>query len=240
MTLGLNVQVITAETARGTYRRRVITRHTSAPGIGVLGGIPYNNIKTGTWDNPEQRQKFVDILQDFESNPNYGKIDITQVSAGATVNDCHEKAADFEQRYGVPVHLQVVDYLALLATERQGANRREEITEILQQYKQLCITHDNGRGFVGFVPHQMKQDRREAVKPEDGKFYTVRDFADTSEAGKIIDFGIALYRDDELIKVHELAASILKNRDGECPPDVFRLFENYGVSYIGDLGEASA
>jgi len=107
----------------------------------------------------------------------------------------------------------------------------------LALFKEVCLTFDSGRGVLGIAAHQTKQDARERCKPEPGKFYTLRDYADTSEAGKSIDTGIMLLRNDELKKMHEMAASLVKVRDADCPTEIFRLYENYASSYLGNLAK---
>jgi hypothetical protein len=237
---GFNGLIITAETARAKYRRRILCRHThSTKAGGVIGGIPYNNIKTGRWDSDDQRQTYVRIVQDWTENPTYGVCDVTQVSAGATMNDVRAQCYNFLRAYNAPLHYVVVDYLALFSAIRARPNRRDELVEILQQNKELCVTFDHGAGFLGISAHQTKQERREEIKPELGKFYTIRDYSDTSEAGKSIDVGVMLLRTEELKKLHEVAVGLVKNRDGETPAEISRLYEDYASSFLGNIILAS-
>ena len=106
---------------------------------------------------------------------------------------------------------------------------------MLLESKEMALTFDNGRGIVVIDLHQMKIDARSKVKPEDDKFYTIRDFGHTSEAGKSADVAVGLLYTDELRDAHELACKLLKVRDGDLPP-MFKLFERFSSSYVGNLG----
>lgn len=234
-----NVLIITAETAREKYRRRLVARHTHVKGVGVIGGIPYEAIKTGQWESEAQREMYLRVLDDYCNNKSYGILDVTQIPAGGTIIDVVTQANNFQQKYGVELDVCEVDYLALLAATIRRGSRREELNEILQKFKEFCLTFNNGKGVFGIAAHQMKQDRREEVKAEVGKFYSVSDYADTSEAGKSIDTGVVLFRDEDLKKVKELAAALVKLRDGDCPSEIFRLYEDYATSYIGNLAKAA-
>ena len=232
---GRNVLVITLETARGQYRRRILCRHSNKPSVGKIGGILYKNVKTGQFSDKQEKELWVKVVQDFCTNPGYGVLDITQATEGMTIEEVSAKARSFEDRHGVPLHMIVVDYLALMGAKRARKGRQEELNDILREAKGFSTSFDNGRGVVFMAPHQTKQARREIVRPESGKFYTVRDYSDTSEAGKTIDVGIMLLRTEELEEVHELAASLVKCRDAEAPPQVVRLYERYSSSFIGNL-----
>ena len=105
---------------------------------------------------------------------------------------------------------------------------------MLLETKEAALTFNNGAGIVMIDLHQMKQEAAAKVKAEDDKFYTIRDFANTSEAGKSADVAIGLLYDDSLKDAHEVAAKFLKIRDGEIPP-MFKLFERFSSSYLGNL-----
>jgi len=232
---GKNVLVVTLETARIQYRRRVLCRHSNKPDVGRIGGILYNSIKTGQFKDKAEAELWVKVVEDFCTNASYGVFDIAQATEGMTMTEVAVKAKNFEDKYGVNLHLLIIDYLGLMGVNRGRQKRQEELNDILIEAKGFATSFENGRGLVLMAPHQTKQAKREIVKPENGKFYTVRDFADTSEAGKTIDTGIMLLRTPELEGVHEIAASLVKCRDSEAPPTVVRLYERYASSFIGNM-----
>ena len=87
------------------------------------------------------------------------------------------------------------------------------------------------------APHQVTKESRLRVKPETGKFYTPLDYADTTEAGKSPDVCVMLLRTEDMQSVHEVAAQLVKNRDGAAGP-VVKLYERYATSFLGNLAAA--
>lgn len=229
---GKNGVIFTAETSRSVYRRRILARHTCVPLVGRPTGLDSNAIRDGLLAK-EEEAIYLNVLKDWTDNPEYGYLNIVQVPRGATVRSLLEQLEEINRV--VPLDYCVIDYLELLSASRRRQQRREEIEEMLLETKEAALTFDNGKGIVMIDLHQMKQERRAVVKPEDDKFYTIRDYAHTSEAGKSADIAIALLYDDQLRDAHEIAAKLLKLRDGELTP-MFKLFERFSSSYIGNLG----
>lgn len=228
---GKNGVIVTVETPRKVYRRRVITRHTCMPKFGSLKGLDSNKIRDGKLTEAEEIV-FLKSLKDFETNPEYGYLNIIQMTRGASIKTAVEKIEEINNK--VPLDYAVIDYISLMSALRNRSSRREEIEEMLQFAKEAAMTIGSGKGICMFAAHQTKQAAREKVKPEDDKFYTVRDFDHTSEAGKSIDVGIMLLRTPELADANEIAAKIVKSRDSDVPP-MFKLFGRFESSYIGDL-----
>lgn len=228
---GKNGLIITAETSRPIYRRRLYCRHSCVPGVGAPAGLDSSKVRDATL-SPEEEAVFVRVVKDFCENPDYGQLFISQLPRSATVKDCILAAEEINAT--TPLDFLCVDYLELLAASRKRSSRREEIEEILAEAKEGALTFDNGRGICTYAAHQLKQSSRESVKAEDEKFYTISDFAHTSEAGKSADVAIMILRTDKLKEANEIAAKVVKLRDGD-PEPMFRLYERYSSSFIGDL-----
>lgn len=229
---GKNGVIFTAETSRTVYRRRILARHTCNPLVGRPTGLDSNKIRDAKLEKDEEAI-FLKVLKDFTENPEYGYLNIVQVSRGDTVRSIFDKLEEIQRQ--VPLDYVIIDYLELLSPGRRRQQRREEIEEMLLESKEMALTFNNGRGIVVIDLHQMKIDARAKVKPESDKFYTIRDFSHTSEAGKSADVAIGLLYTDELRDAHELACKLLKVRDGELP-DMFKLYERFASAYIGNLG----
>ena len=73
------------------------------------------------------------------------------------------------------------------------------------------------------------------MKDDNDKFYTVRDAAHSSEAGKSSDLMIGILFNEELRAKNECAVKVLKCRDGD-PGELFHLFVRPESSLIGNLG----
>lgn len=229
---GKNGIIFTAETSRKVYRRRVYTRHSCNPCLGKTVGLDSNKIRDGVLAKDEEAL-FLKLVDDFSNNPEYGYLDIQQVTQGATVPSIITKAEEINRR--VPIDFIILDYLELLSPSRKRGSRREELEEMLKESKEAALTFNNGQGVVFIDLHQMKQEAAERVKPEDDKFYTIADFGNTSEAGKSADIAIGLLFNDECRQAHEVAAKLLKVRDG-APTPMFKLYEKFASSYLDNLG----
>jgi len=229
-----NVAVITAETLRPQYRRRLLVRHSCHSKFGVVNGIPSKEIRAGALSE-DTKKKYLEVVEDFTSNPNYGYLNILQVTSGATMQEIRREleAINIE----VPLDIVFIDYLALLSASRRRQQRQEEIKGVIQESKEMAITFNGGKGIVCVSAHQMSAQAREAAKPIEGKFYSVRDFADTSEAGKSADVALALLRTPDLEAQNEVCVGFLKCRDSALGP-LFTLYENYAASYLGDMQAA--
>ena len=232
---GRNVLIVTIEQHRLQYRRRLLCRHSNKPGVGRVLGIPYNSIKSGRFSDEAERELFARVAADFCGNAAYGILDVTQAPHGMTVEDLRDLCVSFQDRYGRPLHVVAVDYLGLMGTRRGRRDRRDELNDVLRSAKSFATSFDNGRGLVVMAPHQIPRDAREKVKAEEGKFYTMRDFADTSEAEKTADVAVMLLRTPELEVQHEVVAAVVKCRDAGVPPSLTHLFERYETSYLGNL-----
>jgi replicative DNA helicase len=194
----------------------------------------YNEIKNGTL-SPELKEKFIEVCKDFDSNSEYGAINIAQLPRGATIEDLNNQLEQI--KLSMDIDLVVIDYLSLLKpTNGQG---REGTAELFKDCKGLAVTFDKGRGVPVLTAHQVPNEAKKKCKPTPEKFYRLEDcLADTSEAGKSADIIMCYFRNDKLEAEHEIYAGILKCRDAELP-DHFRLYENFASSLIASLSEGS-
>lgn len=225
---GHNVIVFSAEMDLSKYRRRLFTRHSclvSPP------GLKSEDIKLASLDL-DDKKILGETVNDFKSNPKYGNIHITQVGMDCKMHDIYTKALQWNAHF--PIDIIIIDYLELIRSKRNRSNHREEVDEVLSDAKELALNFDNGRGVVLWSVHQMKEEARKKVKAEEGRFYRVGDLSETSQAAKKSDLIVAGLRTDELSELNEIALKVLKVRDGEVS-DLFRLFEDYSRSYIGNL-----
>jgi replicative DNA helicase len=228
---GRNVVVVTAETLRPQYRRRILGTHSCLPKFGLPLGIPSNAIKNGELD-PNSFAKYEEVVADFCDNPNYGYLDVMQVTCGATLREIRRELEAVNAN--IRIDAVFLDYLSLIAPTRKRGKKQEETMELMREAKELAITFNGGKGIPIISAHQMSNQARDRVMPTPGKFYTTRDFADTSEAGKSADIAVALLRNDELEAQHRVCCGLLKNRDGELG-SLFELAENYSAAQLHDL-----
>lgn len=228
-----NVVIITAETLRQQYRRRLYVCHSNNPKFGYP--IEFEKAKNGTFSEEEEEQ-FRMVVKDFTSG-DYGHIEVSQISNGTTISDI---AIYLEKlNLSFPIDLVILDYLTLFKPSRRssGQNQREDAVSLFKEAKNLAITFNNGQGIPVLTLHQISNQARDVVKFEPGKYFTLSSLADSSEAGKSADVAMALLRTEEMMEAHELGFGILKSRDSYAPDRLFKLFENFQTAYVGDLEE---
>ena len=227
-----NVVVITAETIRSQYRRRVITRHSNLPKFGYP--LEFSKIKNGQLSE-EEEEVFQMVVDDFTSGE-YGSLEISQVSNGTTLSDIRIYLEQLSL-YKRP-DLVILDYLTLLKPTNKKSSQREEAVELFKEAKQLAVTFNNGTGIPVLTLHQISMQAREKVKFAPGKFYSLASLADSSEAGKSADSCFALLRTEEMESEHEIGVGILKTRDSFSEDKLFKVFENFNYGFIGNLEES--
>jgi len=226
-----NVVILTAETLRQQYRRRLYVCHSNNPKFGYP--VEFEKAKNGSFSEEEEEQ-FRMVVNDFTSGE-YGRIEVSQISNGTTISDI---AIYLEKlNLSMPIDFVIMDYLTLFKPSRRSSSQREEAVSLFKEAKNLAITFNNGQGIPVLTLHQTSMQARDVVKFEPGKFYTLSSLADSSEAGKSADVAMALLRTEEMEEAHELGFGILKSRDSYAPDRLFKLFENFQTAYVGDLEE---
>lgn len=226
-----NVVILTAETLRTQYRRRLYVCYSNNPKFGYP--IEFEKAKNGSFSEEEEEQ-FRMVVKDFTSG-NYGQIEVSQISNGTTISDIGVYLEKLN--LSMKIDLVIIDYLTLFKPTRRTSSQREDAVSLFKEAKNLAITFNNGQGLPVLTLHQISNQARDIVKFEPGKYYTLSSLADSSEAGKSADVAMALLRTEEMLEAHELGFGILKSRDSYAPDRLFKLFENFQTAYVGDLEE---
>lgn len=137
-----------------------------------------------------------------------------------------------------PVDLLVIDYLALLRSERRRESDREELGSIIKAAKQLATTFDDGRGVPVISPWQVNRSSKEAAAK--AGMYTTAALAETAEATNSSDVIVSLLEpEDNTSRFADLRAQVLKNRDGETHNSI-PLMVDYATSMFRDKQEVQA
>lgn len=225
---GKNVVILTSETLRPQVRRKLICRHSMLPMFGLENGINSRHLKAGRgYLKPDEERAFPDIVNDYTTNPNYGKLVIVQVPRGATISTCEGKLLRYQREF--QVDLAVIDYLALLKPDRRFTSRREELAATIQEAKQLATTFDDGRGIPVVSPWQTSRDSWKEAQQVG--MYNSSALAETAEATSSSDVVITLLEPKENEnRIAEIKAQIVKNRDGE---------KSLGIDLVVDYATSS-
>lgn len=228
---GKNVFFATSETVRPTVRRRIVARHSRLPQFGLPKGLNSTDIKNGSL-SPEEEKVLKAVVDDLNNNPKYGKMHIIQIPKGATLG--YLEARMNRQGAMWQVDLALMDYLALLKSDRKRNTEREEMNEIIKDAKVYATSFADGLGVPFITPWQIKRDSyTEALRTG---AYGLSSLSDTSEIEKSADQIIALLNMPE--KKNNVSLQFLKMRDGEIP-HAFTLETDFRNAYLTDPQKAT-
>lgn len=210
---GKNVFIATSETIRPVVRRKLYCRHSRHEMFQSRcpDGLNSRDAKDASF-TMEEEEIFADVVKDFTTNPSYGKIHVVQVPKGAGLDFVESRMITAQRDFNID--LVVIDYLALLRSERKRQQDREELSSILKGAKQLATTFNDGEGVPIISPWQVNRAWWE--KAVEVGYYTQAALAETAEATNSPDVIISILEprvnDDREV---DLKGQVLKNRDGE-------------------------
>lgn len=240
---GKNVVVFTSETLRSQVRFKLIARHSrymveytmaKAPPSWLAKGLNARDIKAGTLDkrSPDARRALAAVVADFGKLP--GHCYVAQVPRGATISVIESKLARISRMF--PVDLVVVDYLALLRSERRRNTRREELSDIVQEAKQLAATYEDGRGVPIISPWQINREGWKAA--QDRGHYTLAELAETAESASTADVVLTLLvmSEEPSGRAVPVKFQIIKNRDGARLAEPLEMTADFATCWFSPAG----
>lgn len=207
---GANVYFATSETVRTTVRRRIVARHSRLPKFGLERGLDSTDLKNGTL-SPEEEKALLAVVKDLDTNSNYGKIFISQIPRGATLSYFETRMNRQQQQWNID--LALMDYLALLKSDRKRTSEREEMSEVIKDAKVFATSFNNGKGVPLITPWQIRRESYQDAQRTGA--YGLSSLSDTAEIEKSADQIISLLRVPE--SPGTLSLQFLKMRDGEIP-----------------------
>lgn len=206
-----NVLFLTTETVRNQVRRRLMARHSCLPVFGPGDGVNSRDIKHGTLSFDERR-RFQATVEDFHSNPGYGRCYVAQVPRRSSMAYVESKIVRVGRM--MEIDLVIMDYLALLQPERKRETKREELSSTLIAAKQLSTTVNDGLGVPFVSPWQINRAAR--VVAEEKGSYDLSGLSETSETSNSSDTIISLLAPfDNQDRRAKVKGQLLKHRDGE-------------------------
>lgn len=227
---GKNVLFLTTETIRSQVRRRLIARHSCLPLFGAPDGLNSRDIKDATLTEPDKK-RLVATVRDFDRNPDYGRMYICQVPRAASMGYIESKALRISRSMHVDV--VIMDYLALLKSERKRTTDREELSGILKAGKQFSTTFNDGNGVPFISPWQVSRTAR--AEAERLGYYTLAALSETAETSNSADTIISLLAPmDNESRRCKVKGQAMKHRDGEKANSI-ELMVDYATSrFSGD------
>lgn len=223
---GMNIAIGTAEVMYKQYRLRAYVRHSRNQDWGLPQGIEYKGYEKGTLTSEEQ-VGFEKAMEDFSTNPKYGRWWLFQIPKGVDLAWVYNKLAAYNSI--APLHAVFLDSLALMA-ESYGRDRRQVLNDMLREAKQMAVNFDNQRGIPIISPwHANRTSWEKALK---SGFYTLGSWAEADELERSADILLWLLKLENAADTHEIQAGICKNRSGSANSK-FVLYEDFASSYIG-------
>jgi replicative DNA helicase len=229
-----NVFYVTSETTRDTARRRIYARHSRLERFAAGSGLDSKDLKQGSLTEEGERtlRAITEDLAEGARTGQYGRLYVAQSPPGATWAYVASAARRVSVRWNID--LIVVDYLALLRPERRRDSQVQEFSDLLKEVKVFATSFADGAGVVVMSPWAIQQN--EFKRANEKREYGLGSLSDTSEAEKSPDIVLSMLAlDDEPGKVK---MQVLKNRDGERPPE-FSIEVDYRSSYLGDIRESA-
>lgn len=227
---GHNVAVATGEMTYDEYRYRLMALHSCDP------KFPHPILTTEIEDgslSDEDEKIYWEVLEDFATNPQYGKFFIFQFPRRATPDMIFNKFAAYDQI--APLDMGVVDYLGLMGSSRSRVQRREELDDLIREVKSMALDFADGRGLAVEAGYQT--NRTSYMQALSDGYYTLSCFAESSEAEKSANKALWLLRMPQ--NPTEIKAGVIKNRGGELG-EPFYMQENYKHAQLASLRRSSA
>lgn len=229
---GANTVFFATETGRTQIRRKIVARHSKLEMFGYPEGIDMRSLKEGTLTEREEKVLKA-VVKDLATNPNYGKLHISQVPRGSTILSLEQKlnriCREFRVEHGI------MDYLALLQGTSTYSDDRSKYVEILREGKLVANSVADGAGISFVSPWQINREGRKMA--DQTGYYNMDNLADTAEANRIADLIVSMYRSaDQTGRFAEVNFQILKNRDGELRNDILVDADYATCSFISKAG----
>lgn len=243
---GLNVFFATSETVRSVVRNRMVARHSRSPqmeGARTLAeapeGLDSGAIKRGLLPVPQLQLLRSTVLDMCESDCGYGALHLAQVPYGSTMASVAALAASVDRQF--PIDIIIIDYLALLNSDRRYSESRNELSRVVVEAKRVATTFRRGHGIPVVSPWQISR----AAQEELARSGTVelRGLAETAEIERSADLVIFTLPDGarERHRYQNIRLLIGKQRDGQIRTgdDSLSLRMDYATCMLSDRAGAS-
>lgn len=164
-----------------------------------------------------------------------GRISISQVPAGTTIDEVRSIAESIRARH--PVDIIGIDHSALFSTNRRADNNTGRMAAVIMEAKQLAMQFADKAGAWVLLPHQITREGNEAALKRG--YYVMRDLSATSEAERSADVVLWGLRSPEMRNVSEMTLGTCKDRKGTALDYGFRVFERFETGAILPIDDSA-
>jgi len=226
---GYNVLFITLEETVKQMRWRFACCHSNYIKNGsAIPGVVYSKIETTALE-PEELKKYKKTIKDWYKNKNRGRIFFWQAPANTmviTVEDIMNYLA-----MDIRLDAVLIDYAQLVRPTKRIGNTRYEMTEVIEDLKQLALTFNDGKGIPILTAWQISRKGRNNA--EKRGYYIKEDFSETSFSERTSDVMLWFLTTDEFKEAGLIKYGIAKNRGGPTEIKGRFLKQNFATNYIG-------
>lgn len=211
-TAGHNVVFASGEMTDVEMRARFYALHSCDPKF--PHPIESRHIEYGVLSK-EDHEIFLNVLEDLQSTPTYGKLYTYQFPFRSTPQTIFNKVSVYNQV--VPIDALYIDYLGLMASDTRRVSRREELDDLVREVKARTLSFDQGRSISLEAAYQVNRQSYERALAEG--HYTLTCFAESSEVEKSADMAtwlLALPQNPDQLKM-----GVIKHRGGSKGEEFF-------------------
>lgn len=201
---GRGCVVITHEQTRADVRNMMLIRHSHKF---TPGGLSFRKYMDAEFTDKEYRV-FEKTVEDLKTNKSYGPITYWQANSGTRMSDVRAMLDYYSQRH--PVEVVMLDHTQLFKPSSRQESKSEDLAEVIRECKQISLDFNGNRGVWFIACHQIKREGWEDAQKRG--YYVMSDMGGTSESEKSADVVLWLWRDDDMIDMHEIRMGIAKDR----------------------------
>ncbi len=184
------------------------------PGQKSLRYVDYNRLRDGELSEDELAH-LKEVIEDFETNTEYGKIIVERPIGDLTVPEIKLKA-EVEHRKN-PLDLLIADHAGLIENDmgRSVSNYGNSLNYVMKDLSQLALNFNDGEGIPVCTPFQAnRQGWKEACKNDGHYKLDALSFANEAERSASQIIYTFLGDTQDLRSRGEVKIGCLKSRDG--------------------------
>lgn len=210
---GNNVVVGQGEMTNEQFKIGLYSIHSMERKFSLLHGIPKDAFKFPHkfLDQKEQEAQIKAVVQDFDSNPEYGVLHSFTFTTNFTVADLYRKFQTYQSQFNID--LVVIDELRHLESSKLRHTDREALGATVKELDKGVKSFNGGRGLRCVVLHKVNREN-EKFAMEKG-FYPLRALAESDETAKAANISIWVLQTEAHKGDNELKMGVNKARDGE-------------------------
>ncbi len=141
-------------------------------------------------------------------------------------------------KFKLSVDMLVVDYLEQLSPIKDRGDARAELNDTLGEAKQFAESYSNNRGLWFVSPHQVSRDgAKQAEKRKPTPHILTWDLAESARAERDANMILWILRNPKLKAARQVLLGCAKSRGSDTIPHGFKLMEDYGSAFLGNLVE---